>query len=194
MPRKLLIVDESPAAKSMGSVKDKKKKRVLQIVDEDGKEITKDEASRQQKRAMEDLRDVVHQGYADSLFFETLVENMPFTNKKIAKTMYKLADEYRDEWHDVMMRYLKISGEDLDKFMKDEISPNLDVYGSFAEDFGFKLVGDNPYSLGNDPEDYRATKNTIIETKDMLYGDGRRAGLLPGAYEESLFKELGHGK
>ena len=35
MPRKLLIVDESSAAMSMRSVKDKKKKRVLQIDNED---------------------------------------------------------------------------------------------------------------------------------------------------------------
>lgn len=189
MPRKLLIVDESPAAKSMGSVKDKKKKRVLQIVDEDGKEMTKEEASRQQKKAMEDLRAEVHQGYADSQDFDLLVENMPFTNKKIEKELRKLADEYAGEWYDVVQRFLNISGEDMDEFMKDEASPNLDVYGSFAEDFGFKVVGS-----GNSADDFRATKNTIIETKDMLYGNGRRAGLLPGRYEEGLFKAVGHGK
>jgi len=38
MPRKLLIVDESPAAVSMRSVKDKKK-RVLQIVDDEMEEV-----------------------------------------------------------------------------------------------------------------------------------------------------------
>ena len=50
MPRKLLIVDESPAAKSMGSVKDKKKKRVLQIVDDEMEEVDEMTASRDQSQ------------------------------------------------------------------------------------------------------------------------------------------------
>ena len=193
MPRKLLIVDESPAAKSMGSVKDKKKKRVLQIVDEDGKEMTKEEASRQQKRAMDELKADVLQGYANARDFDMVVEEMPFTNKKIEKELRKLANEFSGEWYDLVERYLKIAGireEDQDeKFFRDSPDSTLNTYGSFAEDFGFKVVGS-----GNSADDFRATKNTIIETKDMLYGDGRRAGLLPGAYDESLFKELGHGK
>lgn len=199
MPRKLLIVDDSPAAASMRSVKDKKKaapakkKRVLQIVDEDGKEMTKEEASRQQKTAMDDLKAEVLQGYANASDFEMVVENMPFTNKKIEKELRKLANEFGGEWYDLVQRYLKIAGisvEDQDeKFFRDLPDSNLNTYGSFAEDFGFKVVGD-----GFGPEDFRATKNTIIETKDMLYGDGRRAGLLPGAYDESLFKAVGHGK
>ena len=194
MPRKLLIVDESPAAASMRSVKDKKKKkkRVVQIVDADGKDITEDFKS-QQKRAMDELKENVLQGYANASDFEMVVENMPFTNKKIEKELRKLANEFGGEWYDLVQRYLKIAGiseEDADeKFFRDLPDSTLNTYGSLAEDFGFKVVGD-----GFGPEDFRATKNTIIETKDMLYGDGRRAGLLPGAYDERLFKAVGSRK
>ena len=165
MPRKLLIVDESPAAKSMGSVKDKKKKRVLQIVDEDGKDIDQD--YRYEKgEALDNLREVVGTGYANAREFNLLVENMPFTNKKIAKTMYKLGRLYEDKWYDVVEKYLKIPSvtDDMEEFMRMLPNWNLNTYGHFAENFGFEVVGS-----GRDPKDYRATKDNVVETKDMLY-------------------------